>query len=88
MYMPNKPCEYGRKMMAVTVAMKTYLYKIYIYCGKDCGGNQLTQNTENFLNKRNLFYSLLNLSLKVIEMSHQIIGSFPYNYRSDLFKAW
>lgn len=44
MYMPQKPCKYGLKIMALTDARNGYLLNPHIYCGKDSDGYELSQD--------------------------------------------
>lgn len=48
MYMPNKPCKYGIKIMCLTDARNSYLYNAYIYCGKDSDGIGLESEFKKF----------------------------------------
>lgn len=43
MYIPNKPCKYGLKLMALTDARNNYFLNGYIYCGKDSDGHGLSE---------------------------------------------
>ncbi|RZF45385.1 hypothetical protein LSTR_LSTR002828 [Laodelphax striatellus] len=38
MYIPNKPCKYGLKIMCLTDARTGYLFNAYVYAGKDSDG--------------------------------------------------
>lgn len=49
MYMPQKPCKYGIKIMCLTDARTSYLYNAYIYCGKGSDGFGLTREEQTFL---------------------------------------
>lgn len=46
MYMPNKPCKYGIKIMCLTDARTSYLYNAYIYCGKGSDGLGLSEEEQ------------------------------------------
>lgn len=47
-YMPNKPCKYGIKIMAITDAKTHYFLNGYIYVGKDSEGQTLSMEEQNF----------------------------------------
>jgi len=44
MYMPNKPAKYCIKIIAMTDARTQFLYNAYIYSGKDCYGQGLSES--------------------------------------------
>lgn len=43
MYIANKPCKYGLKIMALTDSRNNYFFNGYIYCGKDSDGRTLPE---------------------------------------------
>lgn len=47
-YMPNKPCKYGIKIMAITDAKTHYFLNGYIYVGKDSDGQTISMEEQNF----------------------------------------
>lgn len=47
-YMPNKPCKYGIKIMCLTDARTSYLYNAYIYSGKGSDGFGLSEEECKF----------------------------------------
>lgn len=48
MYMPNKPCKYGIKIMCLTDSSTSYLYNAYIYSGKGSDGLGLSEEEHKF----------------------------------------
>lgn len=50
MYLPNKPCKYGLKIMCMTDARNHYFYNGYVYTGKDSDGHGLSDEEKNWQN--------------------------------------
>lgn len=48
MYIPNKPCKYGLKLMCLADARNHYFYNGYLYCGKNSDSISLTEEEKNF----------------------------------------
>ncbi|XP_050302765.1 piggyBac transposable element-derived protein 3-like [Anthonomus grandis grandis] len=48
MYMPNKPCKYGIKIVCMTDARTHYFFNGYIYTGKDSDGFGLEKHLKKF----------------------------------------
>ncbi|XP_056635924.1 uncharacterized protein LOC130444670 [Diorhabda sublineata] len=49
MYIPQKPCKYVLKLMALTDSRNNYFYNGYLYCGKKTDGNTLTETEKKLL---------------------------------------
>ncbi|KAJ8926712.1 hypothetical protein NQ314_020892 [Rhamnusium bicolor] len=48
MYMPNKPCKYGIKIVCMTDAKTHYFYNGYIYACKDSDGYGINKALKQF----------------------------------------
>jgi hypothetical protein len=49
MYIPNKPCKYGLKIMCLTDARTGYLSNAYVYTGKDSDGQTLNDQEKKLM---------------------------------------
>lgn len=65
MYIPNKPCKYGLKLMALTDARNNYFLNGYIYTGKNSDGTTL----------RDIDQSLSKPTQAVLRLSAPIQGT-------------
>jgi hypothetical protein len=63
MYIPGKPAKYGLKIMSLTDFENSYLFKAYLYAGKDTDGIDFSKReTKSYQNRPSQLFVYLSQS--------------------------
>lgn len=71
-YIPNKTCKYGLKVMCLTDARTGYLLNAYVCTGKDSDGQSLDQTEKRLQKPTQAVFRVIRL-IKPIEKSNRNI---------------